>query len=74
MHVEYMCHAIIYAEYYIFIIQLIFLQQYFPIPVRCNITRYCTGVIARCALIRIDAFEQQATRYFVWEEIRRCSG
>ena len=29
-----------------FIIQLIFLQQYFPIPVPCNITRYCTGVIA----------------------------
>jgi len=29
------------------IIQLIFLQQYFPIPVLCNITRYCTGVIAR---------------------------
>ena len=26
-----------------FIIQLIFLQQYFPIPVPCNITRYCTG-------------------------------
>ena len=27
----------------LFIIQLIFLQQYFPIPVPCNITRYCTG-------------------------------
>ena len=26
-----------------FIIQLIFLQQYFPIPVPCNITRYSTG-------------------------------
>ena len=27
----------------IFIIQLIFLQQYFPIPVQRNITRYCTA-------------------------------
>ena len=35
---------------HIFIIQLIFLQQYFPIPVPCNITRYCTGVIARVLL------------------------
>ena len=29
-----------------FIIQLIFLQQFFPIPVPFNITRYCMGVIA----------------------------
>ena len=28
---------------FINIIQLIFLQQYFPIPVPCNITRYCTA-------------------------------
>ena len=33
--------------YAVFIIQLIFLQQYFTIPVQCNITRYCTGVIAQ---------------------------
>ena len=25
----------------------IFLQQYFPIPLVCNITRYCTGVFTR---------------------------
>ena len=36
----------------IIIIQLIFLQQYFPIPVPCNITRYCTGVIARALGLR----------------------
>ena len=36
-------------------IQLIFLQQYFPIPVLCNITRYCTGVIARAGLRSILA-------------------
>ena len=35
-----------------FIIQLIFLQQYFPIPVPCNITRYCMGVIARAQGLR----------------------
>ena len=34
------------------IIQLIFLQQYFAIPVPCNITRYCTGVIARALGLR----------------------
>ena len=28
---------------YAFIIQLIFLQQYFLIPVSCNITQYCMG-------------------------------
>ena len=33
-----------------FIIQLIFLQQYFPIPIPCNITRYCTSVIAQVLL------------------------
>ena len=67
-----------------FIIQLIFLQQYFSIPVPCNITRYCTARVLlhrpwgyvvskqlRCALIRIDAFERRVT---VWEETRRCSG
>ena len=27
------------------IIQLIFLQQYFPIPVPCNITRYYTAQV-----------------------------
>ena len=30
-----------------FIIQLIFLQPYFPIPVPGNITRYYVGVITR---------------------------
>ena len=34
------------------IIQLIFLQQYFPIPVPCNITQYCMGVIARALGLR----------------------
>ena len=37
---------------YTFIIQLIFLQQYFPIPVPCNITQYCTGVIAQALGLR----------------------
>jgi len=31
------------TDIHAFIIQLIFLQQYFPIPVPCNITRYCTA-------------------------------
>ena len=34
------------------IIQLIFPQQYFPIPVPCNITQYCMGVIARALGLR----------------------
>ena len=72
----------------LFIIQQIFLQQYFPIPCRAishDIARrgcYCTGpcrgyVVSQqpqCALIRIDAFERQVTWYFVWEETRHCSG
>ena len=33
----------IYIYIDIFIIQLIFLQQCFPIPVPCNITQYCTA-------------------------------
>ena len=36
------CGQLAFVCIYIFIIQLIFLQQYFPIPVPCNITRYCT--------------------------------
>ena len=36
--VQYNTRAISYV-----IIQLIFLQQYFLIPVPCNITRYCTA-------------------------------
>ena len=71
----------------LFIIRLIFLQQYFPILVLCNITRYCMARVLlhgpwgyavskqpRCALIRINAFERRVTWYSVWEETRCCSG
>ena len=51
----YMSHAVM-----PFSIQLIFLQQYFPIPVPCNITRYCT---ARVLLHGCYCTGPGATRY-----------
>ena len=64
-----------------FIIQLKFLQKYFPISVLCNIIWYCVGLRAMWYStypsnhgVLLLAFKQWDTGYFVWEETRRCCG